>query len=132
MVPPAPMYGIFVYLNDVTSREMGATTFYPGTHLLRADLAGRIAKSLADWSGERWMVSVEAEARGAKTARESLDEQVRAHPMVKRAMELFPGARILEVRELDRSRYVKAAADGAGEEEAIFDDLSLDDPDEAF
>ncbi len=97
-----------------------------------ADLAGRIAKSLADWSGERWMVSVEAEARGAKTARESLDEQVRAHPMVKRAMELFPGARILEVRELDRSRYVKAAADGAGEEEAIFDDLSLDDPDEAF
>ncbi|MEO1310252.1 MAG: DNA polymerase III subunit gamma/tau [Pseudomonadota bacterium] len=93
-----------------------------------SDLAGRLAKTLSDRTGARWMVSVEREANGAKTAREALDEQIRAHPLVRTTLDLIPGARIIEVRDLDMSRYRKAES----VEEEMPDDVSLDDPDDLF
>ena len=56
------------------------------------DLSGRLARKLQDWTGDRWVVSVTSKQQGAKTLRSERDAAVEQNPLVKAAMETFPGA----------------------------------------
>ena len=68
-------------------------------------LAPMLAKKLADWTGERWMIAIARDAATAPTLRETVkakeDEKrdgAAAHPVVRKVLEQFPGARIVAVR----------------------------------
>ena len=93
--------------------EPGRIEFRPGAHAPR-DLANRMGELLSRWTGERWVVSVSAEtgapslteqAEGAERKRR---KEAARHPLVRAALETFPGAKITEVRDI-------APADGDGD-----------------
>ncbi|MBV8473762.1 MAG: DNA polymerase III subunit gamma/tau, partial [Hyphomicrobiales bacterium] len=67
-------------------------------------VAQDLSRRLQEWTGERWMVSV-ASGASAPTLREKDDARraerltnIGEHPVVRRVLELFPGARISAVR----------------------------------
>jgi len=71
------------------------------------DLAGRLGKLLADWTGRRWLISL-SEAEGEATlaqqeqARQTQErEGLAQEPLVRAILDAFPGARIAQVRALD-------------------------------
>ncbi|HXT05969.1 MAG TPA: DNA polymerase III subunit gamma/tau [Roseiarcus sp.] len=83
--------------------EPGRIEFTP-TATASPTLANGLAKKLGDWTGERWMISI-AQGATAPTLGEKRqakeDEKragVAAHPVVRKVMELFPGAKIVAVR----------------------------------
>lgn len=69
-----------------------------------ADLAARLSSRLQGWTGQRWTISVVndgggktiAEDRDAKAA--ALQAEAKAHPMMAAVFDLFPTAKILEIR----------------------------------
>lgn len=70
-------------------------------------LPGEVSDKLSKWSGERWVVTVSS-APGAPTIAEqkAADEAARRasaaqDPLLKAAMQVFPGARIVAVRDRD-------------------------------
>ena len=63
------------------------------------DLANRLALRLKEWTGRQWVISVTAEHQGAETVRDVREAEVRAHPMVQKALEIFPGAEIVKIFE---------------------------------
>jgi DNA polymerase-3 subunit gamma/tau len=70
-----------------------------------SDLATRVAARLRDWTGAQWLVSVSSE-EGAPTLQEQRDAAAAArrgaavnHPLVRAALETFPGARVEAVYE---------------------------------
>jgi DNA polymerase-3 subunit gamma/tau len=84
--------------------EPGRIEFTP-TASASPTLAPMLAKKLQDWTGERWMIAIARDAAAAPTLRETAEareEQKRegaaAHPVVRKVMEQFPGARIVAVR----------------------------------
>jgi DNA polymerase-3 subunit gamma/tau len=84
--------------------EPGMIEFRPGEGA-PSDLSGRLSRCLQDWTGERWMVSVSSE-NGAPSLREQRQareaerlEEAAQDPLVQEVMTLFPGARIVAVRE---------------------------------
>jgi DNA polymerase-3 subunit gamma/tau len=67
-------------------------------------LPAQLARKLQDWTGDRWLVALSSE-EGAPTLREqaeALENErrigVQAHPLVRAALEQFPGAVIVAVR----------------------------------
>jgi DNA polymerase-3 subunit gamma/tau len=95
--------------------EPGHIEFRPEPAAPR-DLASRLIQLLGEWTGNRWVVAV-SQVAGAPTIAEDeerrdgeLRSEVAAHPLVKAALEAFPGSVITAVRE----RY--AATDPAAEE----------------
>ncbi len=97
--------------------------FEPGSLEIRLqpgvprDLPGRLAEALRELTGRRWMVVV-SEAPGEPTlaqqaaaARARRIAELEGSAPIRRLLELFPGARIVEVRPAE------AAARGAAEEE---------------
>jgi DNA polymerase III subunit gamma/tau len=68
------------------------------------DLAPRLAQRLQSWTGVRWGVTVVGEgggdtiAEGRNAARDDLQAQALAHPMVQAVLAAFPGAEIREVK----------------------------------
>jgi DNA polymerase III subunit gamma/tau len=68
------------------------------------DLAPRLAQRLQSWTGVRWGVSVVGEGGGdtiaevRDAARDDLQAQALAHPMVQAVLKAFPGAEIREVK----------------------------------
>jgi len=68
------------------------------------DLAQTVARRLQEWTGERWMVALAQgstaptlhEARVARETERTTDAA--AHPVVRKVLERFKGARIVEVR----------------------------------
>ncbi len=114
-------------------RHVRPVRFEPGrieialTPEAERDLPQKLMAALRNWTGERWMVSVTAAAVEAgetvhearAKGRAALIEEVSADPLVKRVMEKFPGAEIVDVRE--RVAEAEAApADVVG---------AVDDPD---
>ncbi|MBB5517457.1 DNA polymerase III subunit gamma/tau [Amphiplicatus metriothermophilus] len=81
-----------------------------------ADLAGRLTRRLKEWTGAHWVATVDSNAEGAPTIRDARYAEVMAHPMVKRALALFPGAEITAIRD------VEPASDAS--------DMAPPDPDE--
>jgi len=79
--------------------------FEPGRIELRLherappDLANRLMQRLKEWSGRQWIVSINAQEKGRETLRDARTAEVLAHPMVRRALELFPGAEIVAIRD---------------------------------
>ena len=90
--------------------EMRIVRFEPGrieftpTETASPILANMLGKKLGEWTGERWMISV-AQGATAQTLgekRQAKEDEKRegaaAHPVVRKVMELFPGAKIVAVR----------------------------------
>ena len=70
-------------------------------------LAGDIARNLSQWTGQRWMVSL-AEGKGGQTiaeersaARDAQKDEIAATPTVQAVMNVFPGAKIEDIRPIE-------------------------------
>jgi len=94
------------------------------------NLTNRMGELLTTWTGRRWVVSVSRE-EGAQTlsqaaAREAerVLSEAASHPLVKAALETFPGAAIEAVRDLGPTAGRPAGDAIEGE----YDDMSGDDP----
>jgi DNA polymerase-3 subunit gamma/tau len=61
-----------------------------------ADLGGRLARHLKEWTGRHWMVSISQEA-GEPTEHEQDTARALADPLVKAVMLAFPGTEIISV-----------------------------------
>jgi DNA polymerase-3 subunit gamma/tau len=97
-------------LADHLSEDVHPVRFEPGRIEFRAeeraprDLANRMKILLQDWTAERWMVSVSSEAGQptlgdqGRAAKEHQREAASQHPLVRAALETFPGATIVDVR----------------------------------
>ncbi len=64
-----------------------------------ADLPQRLVQRLKEWTGRVWAVSVNSRGEGRETLRDARTAEVMAHPLVKKAIEVFPGAEILVIRD---------------------------------
>jgi DNA polymerase-3 subunit gamma/tau len=96
-----------------------------------------LMRRLQEWTGRRWIVAVARET-GAPSLREAADEKtrqamngVRADPLVRRALEIFPGAEIVAVRVTEEAAAADAppAVAGAGDEDIGFIDESTAEAD---
>ncbi|WP_421792834.1 DNA polymerase III subunit gamma/tau [Hyphobacterium sp.] len=92
------------YVRPVSFKP-GKIVFEPAEHS-PPDLAQRLAKWLQDRTGETWAVLPTHDSRGGETIRERQKREEREYveriardPVVARALELFPGAEIIEVRK---------------------------------
>jgi len=92
------------YVRPISFRP-GAITFEaaPGAP---ANLSGRLVSRLKEWTGQPWLVAAEggggAESAWERQKREEREAraQIEADPFVKSVLEAFPGAKIVEVRQL--------------------------------
>jgi DNA polymerase-3 subunit gamma/tau len=107
--------------------EDGAIEFSPAPGA-SAQLAQVLMRRLQEWTGRRWIVAVASEA-GAPSLKEVADEKarlamngVRADPLVRRALEIFPGAEIVAVRVAEEVAPVETPR--AGDEDVGFVDDS--------
>ncbi|PNG26936.1 DNA polymerase III subunit gamma/tau [Methylocella silvestris] len=104
----------------------GAIEFAPGPHA-SPQLAHLMMRKLQEWTGRRWLVAVSREA-GSPSLKDEADakaeaamEGVRADPLVRRALELFPGAEIVAVRTSQEPEQ-PAAINDSGEGDIGFAD----------
>jgi len=81
-------------------------------------LAGDMARTLSEWTGQRWMVSL-AEGKGGSTiaeeraaARAEQKDRIAATPTVRAIMDVFPGAEIDEVRAVAADLSLDPASSG--------------------
>jgi len=88
-------------------------------------LANRVGSLLTEWTGKRWVMSVSRE-EGAPTLAEQEEaadaarrEKAASHPLVRAALDAFPGAAIASVRALP---------DAAPPADATTDPINEDDP----
>ncbi len=79
-----------------------------------ADLAQRLQSRLHAFTGHRWGVTIAKAPDGVQTVREikdaarrALEEEAKQHPIVAKVFELFPGAKIADIRTPDA---IQAAA----------------------
>ena len=80
-----------------------------------SDVAALLMRRLQEWTGTRWMVAV-ASTRGAPSVREQarVAEEgrlagVRADPLVRSVLDMFPGAEITAVRDIGGSETASPA-----------------------
>ena len=71
----------------------------------RPDLPGHLGGLLSEGTGRRWVVSV-SQAEGAPTLNQQAESaererrtRIERHPLVRKALDTFPGAEIRDVRE---------------------------------
>ncbi len=94
--------------------EPGRIEFRPGIGAPR-DLSNRLGQLLSQWTGTRWIVSVSGEegqptlAEQAEAREASLRNEAAQHPLVRKVLETFPGARIEAVREIVGAEAAPAA-----------------------
>ena len=60
----------------------------------------RLTQRLREWTGQFWAITVNANVEGEPTMRDARTAEVMAHPLVKRALELFPDAEITAIRDI--------------------------------
>jgi DNA polymerase-3 subunit gamma/tau len=100
--------------------EPGKLEFRPGPRAPRT-LAGDLAQKLKEWTGERWVVTVAREggrptiAEQKKAAKVARFESVMQEPMVRAVLDRFPGAEVVQVRDLAAEEEIAAAAQEDGE-----------------
>ena len=92
-----------LYANvHLVSYEPGRLEFRPGESA-PSDLPGQVLNRLREWFGTHWQVSVSREpgeatlAEQDKVAETAAYEQAAQHPVVRAALEAFPGAKIERV-----------------------------------
>ena len=66
-----------------------------------SDLANRLTLRLKEWTGKQWLVTVDQNAEGNETVRDARTREVMTHPMVQKALEIFPDAKVTAIREAD-------------------------------
>jgi DNA polymerase-3 subunit gamma/tau len=95
-------------------------------------LAQILMRRLQEWTGRRWIVAI-ASGPGAPSLKEAADEKarqamdgIRADPLVRRALEIFPGAEIIAVRAAEEIAVAEASLPevDAGDEDIGFIDDS--------
>ncbi|MBV9289438.1 MAG: DNA polymerase III subunit gamma/tau, partial [Hyphomicrobiales bacterium] len=97
-----------------------------------SDLAPTLAKRLQEWTGERWIVALAAgvttptlretaEAREAERANGAA-----AHPLVRKVLERFKGARIVEVRAPESAAPLAPASAVPSDEDVAYTDVESD------
>jgi DNA polymerase-3 subunit gamma/tau len=96
------------------------------------DLAARLASRLNAFTGVRWSVTIAKAPEGTKTAFEvnnaakiALETEARAHPIVAKVFELFPGAKIAKIRTPE-AIALEAAVDALPEVEDEWDPFEED------
>lgn len=62
-------------------------------------LPGDLTRRLKEWTGRQWIVSVTEKENGAASLRDRRMEEVMSDPLVKKALEVFPGAKVTSVKE---------------------------------
>ena len=94
------------------------------------EIVQALSRRLGEWTGERWMVTLAAGAT-APTLREQeaarRNERLGGageHPVVRKILERFPGAKIVDVRGPDAP---PAAPTPAGDDEVGYADAPEDD-----
>ncbi len=102
--------------------EAGRLELRP-TERAPANLSNRVGELLTAWTGKRWMVSVSNDA-GEPTLRAQADaraaaahQSALAHPIVRKALAVFPGAQV-SVKRLDAPATAEEPADAAGDDAA--------------
>ncbi|MCE7998407.1 MAG: DNA polymerase III subunit gamma/tau [Rhodobiaceae bacterium] len=87
-------------------------------------VAGQLAEKLRQWTGERWLVSI-SKAEGAptlrqqkETRRDELHLEVQGDPLVKAALDAFPGAKIKNVVEPELLGPAPAEGESTKDEDA--------------
>jgi DNA polymerase III subunit gamma/tau len=101
-------------------------------------LAGRLSQRLRDLTGARWSVLVSNEdgqptaARQAEEARQEDTQRAAEHPLVKAALEAFPGAEIRAVRPLGGGDALPEYLAPAPEREFVEIEGDLVDSDDPF
>jgi len=89
-----------------------------------------LSRRLAEWTGERWMVTVAAGASAATLREQAAARRserlsgVADHPVVRKILERFPGARVVDVRAPEP---VPAAPAPAGDDDVAYADSLGDD-----
>ena len=100
-----------------------------------ANLPAILSRKLQDWTGQRWMVALST-AEGAPSLLEQAKAReeeklvgVQAHPLVRAALDQFPGAVIVAVRsaEAEAPAAPSASARGGSDEIAYIEDNSEDE-----
>lgn len=81
-----------------------------------ADLPQRLMMRLKEWTGRVWAISVNAGGEARETLRDVRTAEVLAHPLVRKAIEVFPGAEILVIRDPKHEVVADAAEDEAERE----------------
>jgi DNA polymerase-3 subunit gamma/tau len=86
-------------------------------------LAGDIARNLSQWTGQPWMVSL-AESKGGQTiaeartaARNAQKDEIAATPTVRAVMDVFPGAKIEDIRPIETDMPSDAESDAPSNED---------------
>jgi DNA polymerase III subunit gamma/tau len=97
-------------------------------------LAAQLSRKLQDWTGQRWMVALSS-AQGAPSLLEAAEAResekrigVQAHPLVRAALDQFPGAVVVAVRG-GEPEAAPAAADAVApaEDVAYIDEADEED-----
>jgi len=92
-----------VVLATHLSRDVRLVAFAPGRLSLNPgpnaprDLPGRLERYLGQWTGRRWTVSI-SDLPGEQTLYDSLQDSLRADPLITAVLETFPDATIGTVR----------------------------------
>ena len=92
-----------------------------------------LSRKLGEWTGERWMVAL-APGATTPTLREQSREReaerlsgVAAHPLVRKVLERFPGAKIVDVRGPEQAPAAAPPTPPADDEVAYVDTFIPDD-----
>ena len=82
-------------------------SFAPGRIEMRlearapTDLSGRLTRALKEWTGEKWIITVNSNKEGAATLRDARTAEVMAHPLVQKTLETFPDAQVRSIRDAE-------------------------------
>ncbi len=114
--------------------EEGAIEFSPGPGA-SSQLAQLLMRRLQEWTGTRWMVAISREA-GAPSLKEREDanvaaamQGVRAIPLVRKVLDIFPGADIVGVSGGERAVSPEAPGTSETEEDVAYGDQAYTEDD---
>lgn len=88
---------------ELVKFETGRIEVHPLPNL-PSDFAGRVGKHLQDWTGSRWVVTISASAgqptlkAQADAAKQQRLSDAGEHPLVKKLLERFDGAKITDIK----------------------------------
>jgi len=129
----ALLYALLVNDAHLVRFEPGRIELRPAPSAPR-DFTNRVGSLLTEWTGQRWIV-VATQAPGEPTlaeqsARRKSDDLAvaKAHPFVRAALEMFPGARVTNVTSAKApDADMPAASEGFDGEVPLSDEIQGDD-----
>ena len=151
VAPPTPRLGRFedlialadanrdILLRTALERDVHLVKFEEGRIEIRLAPGGRpslatdIASAIDRWTGRRWIVTLSKEEgaptldAAARAATETRRENAAADPFVREVLTRFPGAEIVDVREMASEALPTAEQEILGEGDAARADEAADD-----